>query len=147
MSAFFSFFEGVALAILGICWYHAVTHIKKIPNKIPIHFDSNGIADGYGNKYLLFILPVLGTFLYYFFFSPDGFSYYPVKITPENQEIQLNIGKLAAKTSIIYILYILFYIQKNITNYNPKKRLILLPWLGGLFGILIFFIILTQVYR
>lgn len=37
---------------------------SQLPEIIPIHFNSAGEADGFGSKYIIWLLPLLGGFMY-----------------------------------------------------------------------------------
>lgn len=62
-----------------------------LPEVVPIHFNIYGEPDGYGSRCLLLITPVTG-FLLYALIKWSGkfreYFNYPVKITPENRQMQ-----------------------------------------------------------
>lgn len=61
---------------------------NKLPARIPIHFGLNGEANGWGSPQMLWMLPVVGTFVGLLTTLiaryPGSFSY-PVRVTRENQ--------------------------------------------------------------
>ena len=49
---------------LMLLWALAVGSYTHLPEVIPVHFNLYGQADGFGPKYLLWILPAAGTGLF-----------------------------------------------------------------------------------
>lgn len=87
--------DAIALLGLVVSIAIAVYSWSSLPETIPIHFGINGRPDGWGNKLVFWIFPWLNlaivvgfTFLRRY---PHTFNY-PVRITPENAEIQYAIA-------------------------------------------------------
>lgn len=72
-----------------------ILHYSSLPDTIPIHFNAKGVADGYGSKGTLLMLPILGTVMFIGLYAlnrvPHIFNY-PVEITEENAEKQYRNG-------------------------------------------------------
>ena len=86
-----------AIAILGVLIALALVaiYVSKMPDTIPIHFGGNGKPDGFGTKYNLWILPVVGAALVFVLLFINRFPHtfnYPVDITEENAEDQYRFG-------------------------------------------------------
>lgn len=80
-------FEIAGWIALLLMWSLFVSQYAKLPNTIPIHFNAAGIADGFGNKTTLFMLPVIASVLFIGMTLLNQFPHifnYPVKITEEN---------------------------------------------------------------
>lgn len=151
MNYVLDFFSGFSTAILFALWFISIINYKKLPETIPTHFDIEGKPDGFGPRYFIFLLPIVGTLIFAFLNFPKSFSHFPVTLTPENQEVQILIGKLVAKSIISYCLLLFFFSTKFCIRYvekkAPQKGFPILPWIGGLFAIIFFFIILANIYK
>lgn len=79
------------VALLGL----VMVHYADLPEQIPTHFGADGRPDGFGSKNSLWLLPVLGLFIYammtFINQKPHVFNY-TVKITPENAPYQYRMG-------------------------------------------------------
>lgn len=60
--------------VLAAGWWAAVAAHPLLPSRIPVHFDIQGKADGWGPRWMIFFLPALGTLLLIFFGLLDRFS-------------------------------------------------------------------------
>lgn len=56
--------EVVGLLLLVSFWYFTLSHYSDLPDIIPTHFSSNNKVDGYGAKWSIITLPVIGTIMY-----------------------------------------------------------------------------------
>jgi len=87
--------EIIAIACLIILFLYPAINYSSLPEKIPSHFGGNGLPDDYAKKASLWILPIIGLFLYLFLSwiqtIPHLFNY-SVKITEENAERQYKIS-------------------------------------------------------
>ncbi|HYD91359.1 MAG TPA: DUF1648 domain-containing protein [Flavobacterium sp.] len=83
---------GIALLLL---WALVIYFYPKLPDIVPIHFNFNGEADGFGDRQTMFLLPVIGTLLFMVLTAlslyPHTFNY-PVKITEDNALRQYTIA-------------------------------------------------------
>ena len=101
---------------LAFLWGLILYIFFKLPAVIPIHFNSTGQADGYGNKISILFLPVTATVIYFGLTQlnkhPHIFNY-PVKITVSNALRQYTLATrmlrfIKAAIMIIFSLIILF---------------------------------------
>lgn len=84
--------EGIALLALGLqisVTVRALFGFDHLPERIPIHFDALGHADGWGSPAMLLVLPAI-TIINYLLFTvvtqfPGAFNY-PVKVTVLNRQ-------------------------------------------------------------
>ena len=83
--------EIIAIIFLVATWLVAIYSYTVLPDIIPIHFDTQGRINGYGNKIVIVILPIIGTVIFMFITilnkHPHIFNY-PVTITNKNREFQ-----------------------------------------------------------
>ena len=56
--------EAIGLLIVVSFWYFTMSHYSHLPDIIPTHFSANNKVDGYGAKWNIIMLPVIGTILY-----------------------------------------------------------------------------------
>ncbi|MBT8253336.1 MAG: DUF1648 domain-containing protein, partial [Bacteroidia bacterium] len=81
------FVELLNITLLLLIWGYTLTHYFDLPETIPVHFNAEGVADDYGNKAVIWILPAIATFLYFTMFLLNRFPHihnYMVNITEEN---------------------------------------------------------------
>lgn len=77
------------ICLLGVIfhWIYLLYHFASLPNIIPIHFDGQGKANGFGNKYTLILLPfihsIISIGLWWMVQHPHQLNY-PITITNEN---------------------------------------------------------------
>jgi uncharacterized membrane protein len=97
-------------------WALTLYTIFKLPTTIPIHFNSSGQADNYGNKLTLLILPILATVIYFGLTQLNKYPHifnYMTKITEDNAQKQYTIATrmlrfLKLSILVIFSLIILF---------------------------------------
>lgn len=56
--------EVISCVLLIAIWILTITNCRNLPETIPIHFDSKGVADGFGNKSMLFHLPIVASVIF-----------------------------------------------------------------------------------
>ena len=61
--------ELVALSLLMLAFYIALSNYSNLPNTIPTHFDARGIPDGWGSRSMIFLWPGIGAGMYALFTS------------------------------------------------------------------------------
>jgi uncharacterized membrane protein len=110
------FLEVLGYVLLCLMWGTAMFAFRELPGNIPIHYNTSGKADSYGNKFFLLLLPVIPTAI---FFGITALSKYPhifnyiVTITEENARRQyslalrlLRVMKIAVV--LIFLVNVLF---------------------------------------
>ncbi len=151
MNNVISFLDGFTVALVIVLWGYTLLNFRKLPEIIPIHFDLEGKPDNQGAKYFIFLLPFVGSLIYFFLsYNIKEINNYPVEITQENKEIQFLIGMIAVKSIIAYVLFIFFTFQKRIVEIavqQKDKKIPIVTLIGGLFAIIGFFLILANVYK
>lgn len=90
--------------LLAFIWIYPVANYASLPKMIPIHFDLHGKADGFGNRILIFLMPVVATFLYwllqYLSKNPDS----ELLNVPNAMRKNRNLTKNFVKMMLMYIL-------------------------------------------
>jgi uncharacterized membrane protein len=56
--------EIIGLLVLITMWVWTILNFSKLPETIPIHYDSSGQVNNYGNKGMIFMLPTIATILF-----------------------------------------------------------------------------------
>jgi len=98
----------------------ALLFYKDLPDTIVVHFNALGKADGFGNKSILFVLPIIAIVVYISFTFTSKVSQifnYPFKITEENaarqfQNAVLTIRILKTVVAVIFS-YLTFATVQN----------------------------------
>lgn len=57
------FFDSLTLVFLVLGWWAAIASYSALPETIPVHFDWKGEADGWGGRWMIFLMPVIATFI------------------------------------------------------------------------------------
>ena len=81
----------ILLAVLLIVQFWAV-----LPDRIPIHFGDRGLADAWGDKVTIWILPAVATIIFAVLTAVSRYPHtfnYPVPITSENARRQYLLGR------------------------------------------------------
>ncbi len=60
-------FELVALFLVLLTFYLAASNYSSLPDKVPTHFNFQGIPDDWGSKNEIFVFPILSACLYILF--------------------------------------------------------------------------------
>jgi uncharacterized membrane protein len=92
---------------------------NSLPERIPVHFDINGVANGFGTRSSLWILPLTGVFTYLLLTIVSRFPEiynFPVKITEVNALVQYRLATrfIRLLKTVILVLF-LFLCYKTIS--------------------------------
>lgn len=113
--------EFISAIILVGLWGITLLNYPALPDKIPIHFNALGEANGFGNKKFAWVLPVLATLLFLGLTKlarvPHHFNY-PVEITQENAERHYKQAAKMLQRMNFLIIGMFFYVQYQILS-NP----------------------------
>ena len=66
------FLESLAVVFLAIGWWIAFRSYPSLPERIPVHFGISGEADGWGGRWMIFLMPLIATLIFaleWFLFS------------------------------------------------------------------------------
>ncbi len=56
--------EAVGCIIIIGMWICSTYYYNRLPDTIPIHYNTQGVVDGYGGKIYIFLYPAIATLLY-----------------------------------------------------------------------------------
>jgi hypothetical protein len=88
-------FEVVGVALVVGLWVFTILAYPALPAIIPVHYNGAGVADGFGDRWMIFTLPAVATVLYAGLTALTRFPHvlnYAVEITPENARVQYGIA-------------------------------------------------------
>lgn len=123
--------EGIALLSLGLLisiTIRALFGPDSLPDRIPIHFDVSGHANGWGSPAMLLLLPAI-TFISYLLFTvvtrfPGAFNY-PVRMTTANRRVlrELALDMMAwLKAEIVVLLTWMQWVTIYVAR-HPEARM------------------------
>jgi uncharacterized membrane protein len=111
--------EVLAVLILLIQGLYLWIHFIQLPSTIPVHFDLQGAADGYGSKTTLLIMPSISIAIYTTLTILSRFPHtfnYPLTITETNAPIQYQLA-----TRLIRILKLIILILFMIILFHSTE--------------------------
>ena|SRR5690349_22164375 len=56
--------DSVALIILVLGWWVAISSYPRLPDSIPVHFGVTGDADRWGGRWMIFLTPAIATTIF-----------------------------------------------------------------------------------
>lgn len=103
--------ESIAIGAIIYGLILVLQHWSRLPNSIPIHFDASGVADGWGPKGMIWLLPAISVVMIPSMLIFRRFPWLlntPVKITEENAEYQYGLfvrllNVLACVVSLLFL--------------------------------------------
>ncbi len=113
------------LFLLKLGWFICILHIAfvgffytDLPEEIAIHYNAKGVADGFGHKSTIWMLPIIGLAMYAGLFlittkvKPHLFNY-PVKVTEANAEklYTMSFQLIILLNIIITLLFLILSIE------------------------------------
>ena len=110
--------EIVGWCILVVMWCSVFIYYSKMPDIIPIHYNSVGQVDDYGDKSMMWSLLIIGSVMYIGLVLLNKIPYifnYSTKITTENAFSQYtNATKIIRYLNLIIISTFSFIVFKTI---------------------------------
>ena len=100
--------SAISLGLLVFIWASAIYMYNISPAKVPMHFDFKGNADRYDNKIMLFLLPIIGSVLFFIlhYISKKPYLYnYAQTITENNYQ-----AAYKSASNMMYILKLLIMV-------------------------------------
>ena len=141
--------DALALSTLVFMWVFALVNYTTLPETIPVHFDANGTADGYGSRLTLFLLPAIGSAQWFLLGwvagIPESYNY-NFRITPENAAPHYRLSVRFIRLLRFVILLIFALIVVMMINAATGKKDGLGAWflplvLGLVFGPIIWYFV------
>lgn len=140
--------EAISWFAVGLLWILIIYFFNVLPNTIPIHFNAIGKVDGYGDKNELFLLPIIGTVIFFGITILNKFPHifnYLVEITPENALTQYQSATRMLRILKFVVILIFITITLLTINVSVKNEKEINPWfipvlIGILFTITAFYI-------
>ena len=118
--------EAIGYSMLVIYWVMTIVSFSTLPENIPIHYNGLGEVDNYGGKASIFLLPIIGTFLFTILTvlnkNPENFNY-NVEINEENAEKQYtNSTKMMRlmKLIVVFIFLMIDYLTIQTSKGNSE---------------------------
>ncbi len=107
-------------------WIMTIVSFNSLPESIPIDYNALGEVDNYSRKTFIFMLPIIGTFLFAFLTvlnnNPKNFNY-SIKITEENAKKQYtNSTKMMRFFKFIVVLILLMIDFQTIQTAKGKSE-------------------------
>ncbi|MBY0436435.1 MAG: DUF1648 domain-containing protein [Cyclobacteriaceae bacterium] len=140
--------EIICIAGIGLTVFWIASSYPKLPDTIPIHFGSSGVANGFGSKSMLWILPIVMGVTYIIQTIAVRFPHlfnYPIAITEENAARQYKNQVLMIRVLKPILVLIFLYISYATIQNGLGVMHSLSPWLLPVtlvfvFGTIAFFI-------
>lgn len=133
--------EVAAYLILILLWVLVLSNYAALPETIPTHFGITGKADGFGNKGMIFMLPVVTTLLFVGMtilnYYPHKFNY-PTQVTAQTAKKQYTVAtRLVRYLKFIVVLAFFFITLFSMGSVNNQES----QWF-----ILFFFLFVLSVF-
>lgn len=111
-------FFAILIAIVNLVY--AAYSFSNLPATIPIHFGIDGKPNGWGERYTIFFIPLINLVLVLFMASvrKNPFSYLnlPIKLSNNNLEARMNLGRQLLDLITICISTLFFFIELDIVK-------------------------------
>ncbi|NER16145.1 DUF1648 domain-containing protein [Spongiivirga citrea] len=144
------FLETLGLAFIIIILVLPIVYYNQLPEKIPTHFGADGTADDFGSKSSIWLLPILGTVMFFGLFMLNKYPHifnYPQKITAENAKKQYQNATKLIRFLNTSIALVFAYITYSTINVAIGKQSGLGSYFLIAFLVLIFIPIFYFLYR
>lgn len=117
----------------GLSWLFPLLNYAHLPEKIAIHYNLAGQADGWGSRETVWILPAIASLLYIALSVLQRFPRvynYPVRITEENRQTIYRLGtdlmRYIKAVVVVLFSFMSFLFSGNINMINPYMCVVLL---------------------
>ena len=121
----FIIFDIFNFGLVVFLWWFTIKNYNSLPKRIPVHFDMQGQADGFGGKIFAFLMPLLAVGIYGLFTYgvryPEGTNF-PVEITDQNRDAQFLIMKIGMRALFVVMTIIFMNIQDYIFRYAVDDK-------------------------
>ena len=145
-------YRSIPLAAVILGFAVVAIHWSSLPDTIPIHYNLRGEADGYGSRWLLWLVPAInfGIFLLARVSMSPEWQKFNVPLVPEteeNAERQQKINQsLAAQVRLITCVLLAYLSYATVMATINGRNQLDMGVFWGLLG-LMFAVIAVQLYR
>ncbi|MBS3992757.1 MAG: DUF1648 domain-containing protein [Bacteroidetes bacterium] len=121
------FLNWFIVLLLMVYIAYVFTQFNALPDTIPTHFGKDGVADSYGAKKSIWLLPGIALLMSIGLSIASKYPHlfnYPVKVTHENAFRLYSFGIKLIQFTSIYVILLFFYISYvtiKIAN-NPSSE-------------------------
>lgn len=135
-----------AWMLLLLLWGISIYYAGSLPERIPIHFNWKGEADGYGSRTLFWLIPFLGTVLFLLMtrvlMIPHQYNYL-VQINADNARYQYSLALRLIRYLRLAIMVLFCAIQCSVVGAALSKPGLLTHWIApGTLGMILIPLIL-----
>jgi len=98
--------DSLAIIVLILGWWIAYGSYPRLPETIPVHFGLSGEADGWGRRWMIFLLPIISTMIFtiqYLVFNYGMVS--ASKPVPEAARVPLHLLLLEMAVIFTYVTW------------------------------------------
>ncbi|MDF0718475.1 DUF1648 domain-containing protein [Kaistella sp. PBT33-4] len=99
------FLTGLNLILLVFIWIYPAVNYNQLPEIIPVHFSGDGIPDGFGSRYMIWLEAGIATLLFgictYVYFNPSKINL-PEDFKKNTHAIQKFISVLCTLVLLIF---------------------------------------------
>jgi len=109
-------FELIGWLLICAVWTLTISNYKGLPDIIPTHYNASGIADGFGEKWMILTLPLVATVLFTGLTILNKFPHifnYPNEVSTENALRQYTIA-----TRLIRFLKLIIVVIFGLISYQ-----------------------------
>ncbi|PWW30996.1 MULTISPECIES: DUF1648 domain-containing protein [unclassified Chryseobacterium] len=121
----FTIFDILNFGWVAFLWGFTLKNYNTLPERIPVHFDMEGKADGFGGKMYAFLMPVLALGLYAVFTygtrHPEDTNF-PVEITDQNTNAQFLIMKIGLRILFVVLAMVFLNLQDYMFRYAVDDK-------------------------
>ncbi len=141
--------EIVGWFLIVAVWGFTLSNYQSLPNTIPIHYNGAGVADGFGDKWIILTLPFIATVIFVGLTVLNKYPHifnYPTAITKDNALSQYrNATRLIRYLKVIIVVIFGLIAYQTISQANELSEglgIWFLPLILGLvFMPIIFYLI------
>jgi len=123
--------EWLSWSIMASIWSYCIYHYPGLPDVIPVHFGPNGMADGYGSKTTIFLIPIIVTAIVILLKVINRFPHrfnYLATINSNNAEAQYKSATRLIRYLQAFIPSMFLYIVIKVVTDAGKETSKLEPW-------------------
>lgn len=121
----------ISVTLLILITAYTFLEYNNLPQTIPTHFNGEGIADGFGDKSSIWLLPIIGVVMYCGLFILNKYPHlhnYMVNITEENALKNYRFSTRIVRGVNFFIILLFAYIQYMIFAGAKGEHITLGSW-------------------